>query len=448
MNGSRTFVARAVAPASPRGRPPVPAAHASYDGGVAVALTALAAIAAVAAVAAAWALRARRAAARHLVAVAARLDGGALPHRTPSLPAVVHRLDLAVADAGARVVAAGEQLARCREALERVSEAVVVCDAAGEIVFSNGLASTYLGGRRADALAEQQIRRLLDVALEGESSTVDLDLFGPPRRTLVLRAFPLDDGERLVGAAVVIDDVSERRRVEAMRRDFVANISHELKTPIGALGLLAETLADEEDVAVLHRLAARLHAEAFRVGRIIDDLLDLSRIEAEEAPSREPVAVDVVVGQAVERVRGAAEARAIAVDAADVPRGLHVVGDRRQLVSAVFNLLENAVKYSEPGSSVELRVRAEGRTVDIEVRDHGIGIPSRDLERIFERFYRVDRARSRDTGGTGLGLAIVRHVAANHGGEVHVDSREGEGSTFVLRLPAGVIPATFGAEAS
>jgi two-component system sensor histidine kinase SenX3 len=152
------------------------------------------------------------------------------------------------------------------------------------------------------------------------------------------------------------------------------------------------------------------------------------------------VPVHLVIAEAVERVRAVADAREIAVDAPEPPRRLAVLGDRRQLVSAVFNLLENAVKYSDDGSRVEVRVVTDGTTVDVAVADEGVGIPTRDLERVFERFYRVDRARSRDTGGTGLGLAIVRHVAANHGGEVTVTSHEGEGSTFVLRLPIGPGP--------
>jgi two-component system sensor histidine kinase SenX3 len=173
-----------------------------------------------------------------------------------------------------------------------------------------------------------------------------------------------------------------------------------------------------------------------RVGRIVDDLLDLSRIEAEEVPRREPVPVHLVVAEAVERARPLAGARRITIDTAGVSQAHTVSGDRRQLVSAVENLLDNACKYSDDGSTVEIRSRAAGAAVEVDVQDSGIGIPARDLERVFERFYRVDPARSRQTGGTGLGLSIVRHVAGNHGGDVRVVSREGEGSTFTLRLPS------------
>ena len=187
--------------------------------------------------------------------------------------------------------------------------------------------------------------------------------------------------------------------------------------------------------------------EAFRVGRTIDDLLELSQIEAAEEARRDELPVLRFIAEAVDRVRPAAEQQGIAIEVDEPAARLMVTGDRRQLVSATYNLLENAVKYSDAGSSVQVRARTDGRWVDIEVRDHGIGIPQRDLERVFERFYRVDRARSRETGGTGLGLAIVRHVASNHDGDVKVVSSEGEGSTFVLRLPVGPGPVAVTSEA-
>jgi len=336
---------------------------------------------------------------------------------------------------------------RLEEALSAVPEGVVVCDLQGEIRYRNEVAQTFAGARHGEALADLAVTELLGVALRRGPAEKPIELYGPPRRALLIRALPLVEGGETVGAVAIIEDISERRRLEAVRRDFVANVSHELKSPVGALGILAETMQAEDEPAVSRRLAERMQLEAFRVARIIDDLLDLSRIESEEAPVREPVTVHVVVAQAVERVRPVAEHRGITIDVSEAPRRLSVVGDRRQLVSAIHNLLENAVKYSDDQSTVEVRVRSvanagspEGTVVEIAVRDYGIGIPSRDLERIFERFYRVDRARARDTGGTGLGLAIVRHVATNHRGEVHVASQEGEGSTFTLRLPAGPGP--------
>jgi two-component system sensor histidine kinase SenX3 len=250
-----------------------------------------------------------------------------------------------------------------------------------------------------------------------------------------MHATPLFDGDALLGAAVFVQDVTELRRVEAVRRDFVANVSHELKTPIGALELLAETLADELDPAVTRPLAERLVKEAERLGRIVDDLLDLSLIEIQEAPSRDPVPAAVLVQEAIDRMEPAAAAAGIGLHVEDRTAGASLHCDKRQVVSALTNLLDNAVKYSERGSGIEVSSAVDGDRLVLSVRDAGIGIPRGDLERIFERFYRVDHARSRDTGGTGLGLAIVRHVVQAHGGEVTVESIEGQGSTFTLLFP-------------
>jgi two-component system sensor histidine kinase SenX3 len=330
--------------------------------------------------------------------------------------------------------------------LDAVTHGIVVWDEAGREVVRNAAAAAFVGARHGDALVESAVRDGLRAALDGEPDSRELDLFGPPRRALLLSAVPVSDGDRLLGAVAVIEDVSERRRLEAVRRDFVANISHELKTPVGALGLLAETLGAEDDPVVSRRLAERMTNEAFRVARTIDDLLDLSRIEAEPSVEEEVTAVHAVVAEAVERIAPVGRSRHIRLDV-EVPRRHAVRGDRRQLVSAVANLLENACKYSDAGSTVTVRSRADGSWVEIDVADSGVGIPEQDLERVFERFYRVDRARSRETGGTGLGLAIVRHVAGNHGGEVRVRSHEGEGSVFTLRLPAGPGPVALPAEA-
>jgi two-component system, OmpR family, sensor histidine kinase SenX3 len=201
------------------------------------------------------------------------------------------------------------------------------------------------------------------------------------------------------------------------------------------MGVLSETLADEPDPEVMRRLASRITAEAERAGRLLDGLLDLSRIEAGGAAGG-TVDVAALVAAAVERVEPLADQLGVDLVAPPAPAGLTVAGDEGQLVSAVVNLLENAVKYSDERSPVEVRATTAGGWVDLVVQDHGIGIPTKDLERVFERFYRVDRARSRETGGTGLGLSIVRHVASNHGGDVLVESQEGLGSTFTLRLPA------------
>ena len=244
---------------------------------------------------------------------------------------------------------------------------------------------------------------LVDSALRGEPASRTIDLFGPPRRVVVVTTAPLESSGGRTAVAVV-DDITERRHLEAVRTDFVANISHELKTPVGAIGLLAETLQAEDDPEVTERLATRIQNEALRVGRTIEDLLELVPHRARPglvAASRWPSTTSC--SEAVERMRPAAEQAGISVVADAVPDELVIAGDRRQLTSALSNLLDNAVKYSDPGSSVEVEAGADGDEVVISVADHGIGIPARDIERVFERFYRVDQARSRQTGGTGLG---------------------------------------------
>ncbi|MCU1448002.1 MAG: hypothetical protein JWP02_172 [Acidimicrobiales bacterium] len=388
-----------------------------------------------------WALADRRRVSRRLGVLAARLgDADRRPLDVDGLEGALASVEQAADESVSAADRTRSAAGRLAQALDALHQGVVLCDEEGRVTYRNRLAESFAGARHAEALAEQAINDVLGAALEGDPQSRNVDLYGPPRRNLQITAVPLADGVRSLGAVAVIEDISDRRRLEAVRRDFVANVSHELKTPVGALGLLAETLVDEDDSAVIRRLAERMQAEAIRVGRIIHDLLDLSRLEAEESPEREPVAVHLLVAQAVEQIRAAAEARDVELDVAEVPRRITVPGDRRQLVSAVYNLLDNAVKYSERGSAVHVRCATDGNSVELAVQDHGIGIPSRDYERIFERFYRVDRARSRETGGTGLGLAIVRHVATNHGGKVAVTSREGEGSIFVLRLPAGPGP--------
>jgi len=315
-----------------------------------------------------------------------------------------------------------------RAAFDALPLAVVVAGPDGETLLRNRRARDLAAARHSDSLAAKALDDLLAAAQEGGPQRRTLELHGPPPRVLDLTAEPVGDG-----AVAVLHDVSDRHRLDAVRRDFVANVSHELRTPVGALRALAETLQDEPDIDVAHRLATRIVAEADRAGRIIEDLLDLSRIEAEGVQVRGEVAVADVLREAAERVRPAADACGVALDVA--APDLTVMGDDRQLVSAVANLLDNAVKYSERGSTVTASATAAGGWVEVAVSDRGIGIPAKDVDRIFERFYRVDRARSRATGGTGLGLAIVRHVVANHDGEVRVSSREGEGSTFTVRLP-------------
>jgi two-component system sensor histidine kinase SenX3 len=226
-------------------------------------------------------------------------------------------------------------------------------------------------------------------------------------------------------------------QVEATRRDFVANVSHELKTPVGAMALLAEAVLDAaEDPHEVRRFGTKILNEANRLGTLVTELIALSRLQgAERLPELGTVAVDQVVHQALERCRLAAESANIRITA-DPPSGLLLHGDATLLVTALSNLLDNALSYSPPGSPVSISRRLEDGYVEIAVTDRGLGIEEEHQQRVFERFFRIDQARSRSTGGTGLGLAIVKHVAANHGGEVHLWSKPGTGSTFTLRIPA------------
>ncbi len=321
------------------------------------------------------------------------------------------------------------------EAVDRIDQGVVLVDGRGVETYRNRAATRLSTARHGHALVESCLRRLLTEARSGEGRRETVELFGPPEELFLVSAHPFHD-EHGMAVMALVEDRSDARRTETVRRDFVANISHELKTPVGALGLLAETVADENDPDTMRRLARRMVTEADRAARTIDDLLELSRIEFADDCDHVELDLRDVVAEAVSRIANAAEQSGVVVRAS-VPDDLVVHGDRRQLVSALFNLLDNAVKYSPGGGEVEVRAQVDpaGDQVVIVVEDHGIGIPRRSLGRIFERFYRVDRARARNTGGTGLGLAIVRHVVSNHGGEVAVESVEGRGSVFTLLLP-------------
>ena len=323
------------------------------------------------------------------------------------------------------------------DALDTITIGLAIASSDGKIIYRNGLAQNPTGAIHSDLLVEEAIERHLRSALVGEIGQQTLDLYGPPRRVISVLARPLANS----GAVIMIEDITERALIDSVRTDFVANISHELKTPVGALAVLAEALCQVDDPEVVQRLSNKIADEAIRAGRTIDDLLELSRIEFGGEAVKDVVDVDAIVAEALGRTQAYSESRSIEVTyeqdsiAKESRPPLLVRGDRRQLVSALGNLIENAVKYSEPSGRVQLSALQNGNEVQITVRDFGMGIPAKDIDRIFERFYRVDRARSRETGGTGLGLAIVRHVVTNHGGQVLVVSNEGEGSTFTLTLP-------------
>jgi two-component system sensor histidine kinase SenX3 len=315
------------------------------------------------------------------------------------------------------------------EVIENLPIGVYLKRADGSVWMSDAFRDV-VETKHGQVLVEEVVDRLLTGISVSESRAERISLVGPPPRHIMVVARGLPNE---VGVAA-IENVSEQVRLDSVRTDFVANISHELKTPIGAVSLLAETLADEDDLATVSRLAGKIVAETTRLSSTIDDLMELSRIELGGSAVKDPVSLRSVAEQALARVSGSAEQCGVSV----VISGKHVIdvcGDIRQLVSATSNLLDNAIKYSDEGSHVEITLDSDATHGILCVVDHGVGIPANDQSRIFERFYRVDRARSRNTGGTGLGLAIVNHVVTNHGGTVSVKSVEGEGSTFCLMIP-------------
>src|SRR5215467_3786736 len=318
----------------------------------------------------------------------------------------------------------------------------VVLDSEDRVLTSSAAAREF-GLVEDDKLAVGELLALArQVRREGLPREGEIDImtsrFGGRATSFAVRVAPLGPSVGDGGLILLLaEDQTESRRVDEVRRDFVANISHELKTPVGALTLLAETVEEAaHDPEAVLRFAGRMRQEASRLTDLVQDLIMLSRIQAAEpVPDPSPVALDAVVAEALDRCRMRASARGISL-ALTGERGISILGDEDLLVTALRNLLENAVAYSPDRTKVLITTRMSASWMaEISVTDQGIGIPERDRERIFERFYRVDPARSRATGGTGLGLAIVKHVTAAHGGNVTVWSQEGNGSTFTLRLP-------------
>lgn len=391
-------------------------------------------------------LRQRAEAIRRVVGATEQLGDDGLPDGGRGMERHLTRLERAASRATRREEEAAEVAGRLQGALDSVPHGIVVVDIDGEVVVRNLAASRFVEPRHGDALVADTVDGVLETARMGDPDSREIELFGPPPVSYLIMGIPLGPREQLRGAVAVVEDVTERRRLESIRRDFVTNISHELKTPIGALGLVAETLLDEDDPAVAERLTERIVGEAHRVNQSIDDLIALARLESNTTVTFRPLPVGEVVAEAIDRAGPALDAAAVDLEVDIDPGDLTIDGDRLQLVAALQNLLDNAAKYSDPSGSVRVRAFSYEGEVRIEVADCGMGIPTKDLERIFERFYRVDEARSRATGGTGLGLAIVRHVASNLGGRAEVSSRVGQGSTFTLVLPGTMGATTNGTE--
>ena len=384
-----------------------------------------------------------------------RLAGTTLPSwrwtERDDLPGLTNELGAITTRLRERLEELTEGRDRAGQILDALDDGVLLLDGAGRLLVANPAARSWFGlpddlrpGLPVQrVLGAPQVSALAEEAAEAGAPVVGtLTLVFPEPRTLTMRAFPLADRGPTGRIVVTLTDITQRRRLEVLRRDFVANASHELKTPVAAVRVLAETLltALPDDPEAGRRFAERIGREAERLDVLVRDLLDLSRVERGTLDV-EPVDL---VGLAKEMVGGygdLAEERRIKLHSELRPQ-LSMRGDRAQLGLLLSNLLDNALRYTPARGTVCVRLDgAESRAV-IQVSDTGQGIPAGELSRVFERFYRVDKARARQTGGTGLGLAIVRHVAEAHGGTVRVDSELGRGSTFTVSLPVTGPPAT------
>lgn len=320
--------------------------------------------------------------------------------------------------------------------LANEDESLILSPGETAIFQTSGISA--LGVLRENRLISEELLALVRlVRRSGELKMANLEIprgpIGDGRRNLHVTAAPIDAQGKIL---VFINDESEQQRVDAVRRDFVANVSHELKTPIGALMLLSEAvLGAKDDPEEIEKFAQRMQSESKRLSELVKEIIDLSRLQSHDPlVAAYEVDIDEVVKESINLSESAAEARQIEISLNEKSSGV-VIGDRDQLIMAVHNLIENAINYSPEKTRVTVTISDAGELIEVTVADQGIGIPETEQERIFERFYRVDPARSRETGGTGLGLSIVKHVALNHGGEIAVWSKEGVGSTFALRLP-------------
>ena len=377
---------------------------------------------------------------------------GSVPVEGPDEVAdIAGAINQAAGTLAARAEAASRERAELGTVLASMAEGVVAVDKHERIVLMNTAAASLLGLEEPLAAGSQLWTRLRFSEMErglrsvlagGGPWTGDA---APPRadgRTLGLSIAPLadegDDAAAPRGAVVLVSDVTDVRKLEQVRIDFVANVSHELRTPLAAIMGALETIGEPDcDDATQQRFLELANRNAARLSAIVNDLLDLSKIEAEgDRMAVEPIRADLPLRTAAGALAGAAEAKGVVLELPPtLPAKVKLEGNAQRLEQVFTNLLENAIKYTPSGGKVEVRLRVDAREATYEVRDTGIGIPAAALPRVFERFYRVDRSRSRDMGGTGLGLAIVKHVVKAHGGAVSVASEEGRGTTFTVQLP-------------
>lgn len=321
--------------------------------------------------------------------------------------------------------------------LDALEIPAVIVDPSRNVMAASDSANTMGLIANGRLVTPELVEMVDDLRYTGESDlSKELEVSRGPfgDATLILSARAIRFGVRFT--LVIAADKTEFRRLEEVRRDFVANISHELKTPIGAVGLLSEALTEAaDDPELVRKFADRLRGEAARLADLVQEIIELSRLQAEVALAElEPVEIDNVIFQAVDRNRVVAKAKNVDIKVGG-EKNIIVFGNEASLVVALGNLVSNAVQYSPNDSHVGIGVSVKDHSVEIAITDKGIGMSAEDSERIFERFYRTDDARSRTTGGTGLGLSIVKHTINNHGGDIRVWSKLGQGSTFTVRIP-------------
>ena len=332
-------------------------------------------------------------------------------------------------------------------ALDSLNYGIAIYGQDDQLIHTNPYASSFLSGVHSGALIADAIDELFQTRDGQEVIDQELDVFDnshPSSVThsrkktfyIILRELSIEGNQ--IGSVVTIEDISEQERLESVRRDFISNISHELKTPIGAIALLTETLLGEPDTDLVQKFAPNILQETERLSETIDDLLSLSRIEHGSTDSFNQIDILKCAEQAIDRVNIFAKQNEVTVLTSFPPAPVHLFGDELQLTSALYNILENSVKYKRINQgNVHLTVKQLDDFIEVEISDNGIGIPTKDLDRIFERFYCVDRSHS--GSGVGLGLAIVRHVIVNHEGVIRIESTEGVGTTFFIQFPTNFI---------
>ena len=323
-----------------------------------------------------------------------------------------------------------DQLERFMDALDLLPIGIVIVDLKLNRRVRNNAAAAMTGVRYVDILVDQAVDAMINEIKVAKSGNRILEAVAGTTRYFKISGQSMDDQRGIV----TVEDITEKSRINTVQTDFVANLSHELKTPIGAVAALADSLNGETETEVVWRLAERIVTESHRMSRIVDDLLDLSRVEFGGTEEWTDIELATVLVEVVSTNQHAAKRQGLGLSLTGSAE-LLVRGDRSQLVSVFSNLVDNAIKYSEIGGVVNVSSTINGDEIMVSVTDYGIGIAERDQKRIFERFYRVDKARSRATGGTGLGLSIVRHIVLEHGGAIDIKSEEGVGSTFTVRLP-------------